>query len=87
MESIKKLIYDGQVDEAIQRLNSHIESHPEADEAYYLRGNAYRKLGDNRMALNNYLQAIALNPDSPAQEAHNMLIRILDYYNKDVYNP
>ena len=41
---------------------------------------------DIRLALNNYLEAIARNPDSPAQGAYNMAIRILDFYNKDMYN-
>lgn len=56
------------------------------DEAYYLRGNVYRKMGDIRQALNNYLMAIELNPDSPAQTAYNAQIKILDFYNKDMYN-
>ena len=37
-------------------------------------------------ALNNYLMAIELNPDSPAQTAYNAQIKILDFYNKDMYN-
>ena len=46
----------------------------------------YRKMGDIRQALNNYLMAIELNPDSPAQTAYNAQIKILDFYNKDMYN-
>lgn len=42
--------------------------------------------GDIRQALNNYLMAIELNPDSPAQTAYNAQIKILDFYNKDMYN-
>ena len=87
MEAIKKLIYDGQTEEAIALLNDYITAHPEADEAWFLRGNAYRKRGDNRQALNNYLRAMELNPENPAHEAHRMLMNILEYYNKDVYNP
>lgn len=87
MEVIRQLIYDGNTDEAIRLLDEYIVKHPESDEAYYLRGNAYRKKGDNRLALNNYLSAMELNPDSPAWQAHDMLMKILDYYNKDVYNP
>ncbi len=44
------------------------------------------KMGDIRQALNNYLMAIELNPDSPAQTAYNAQIKILDFYNKDMYN-
>lgn len=86
MEKINQLIAAGQTDEAIRQLDVYIATHATADEAYYLRGNAYRKQGDMRQALNNYLTAIELNPDSPAQIAHNQIIAILDFYNKDMYN-
>jgi hypothetical protein len=39
------------------------------------------------MAINNYLEAIALDPHSPAVEAKQMLDDILNFYNKDCYNP
>lgn len=86
MERIKQLIAVGKTDEAIRLLDEYITTHPDADTAYYLRGNAYRKQGDFRQALNNYLTAIDLNPDSPARIAHNQLIAILNFYNKDMYN-
>ena len=86
MEEIKNLIYAGQVDEAIQRLNVYIQENPDSDEAYYLLGNAWRKKGDNRQALNNYLEAIHWNPDSPAKNAYDMLMDILDFYYKEMYN-
>mgnify|MGYP004632942785 CR=1 FL=1 len=86
METIKQLIQQGKTQEAIRLLNTYIAEHPQCDEAYYLRGNAYRKQQDVRQALNNYLQAIELNPDSPAVQAHNMLIDILNFYNKDMFN-
>ena len=80
MEEIKNLIYAGKVDDAIQRLNAYIQEHPDSD------GNAWRKKGDNRQALNNYLEAIHRNPDSPAKNAYNMLMDILDFYYKEMYN-
>lgn len=86
MEKIKKIIADGQTQEALSLLNEHLANHPEDDQAWFLKGNAYRKLGETRLALNSYLEAIAINPDSPAQSAYNMMIRILDFYNKDMYN-
>ena len=87
MDKIKQLIYEGRLDEAISLLDLYIEEYPADDEAWYLRGNAYRKKEDFRQALNNYLKAIELNPESPAAEAHDLLIRILDYNNNDIYNP
>lgn len=86
METIKQLIADGQTDEAIRLLDAYIAENASSDDAYYLRGNAYRKKGDARQALNNYLAALELNPDSPARIAHNQLISILNFYNKDMFN-
>lgn len=86
MDTIKQLIQEGRTAEAIRLADDYIALHPEADEAWYLRGNAYRKQQDVRMALNSYLRALELNPESPARQAHNMLIDILNFYNKDMYN-
>mgnify|MGYP000734003255 CR=1 FL=1 len=56
-------------------------------EEYYKLGNEYRKKGNWQEALNNYINAIELDPDSPAVEAKKMLDDILNYYCKDIYNP
>ena len=56
-------------------------------EEYYRLGNRYRKEGNWQEALNNYIAAIELDPESPAGEAKKMLDDILNYYCKDMYNP
>jgi len=56
-------------------------------EEYYRQGNKYRQEGNWQEALNHYMEAIELDPDSPAVEAKKMLEDILNYYNKDMYNP
>ena len=56
-------------------------------EDYYQKGNEYRRQGNWQMALNNYLEAIALDPESPAVQAKEMLDDILNFYHKDYYNP
>ena len=86
LQTAKQLISEGKTDEAILLLDEFIEKNKTSDEAYYLRGNAYRKKGDVRQALNNYLTAMELNPNSPAVIAHNQMISILNFYNKDMYN-
>ncbi len=87
LHTIKELIYQGKVDQAIAQLDKLLEGDfPGKDEAYYLRGNAYRKTGDWQQAMNNYQLAAELNPDSPAVQARLMLTDILDFYNKDMYN-
>ena len=53
----------------------------------YERGNAFRKQGNWQEAINCDMEAIELNPDSPAVEAKAMLDDILNFYNKDAYNP
>ena len=56
-------------------------------EEYYRLGNKFRKEGNWQEALNNYIEAIELDPDSPAVEAKKMLDDILNYYCKVMYNP
>ncbi len=56
-------------------------------EEFYKQGNRYRKEGNWQEALNSYIKAIELDPDSPAVEAKKMLDDILAYYCKDMYNP
>ena len=56
-------------------------------EEYYIQGNLYRKEGNWQQAINNYLAARKLDPESPAVEAKHMLDEILNYYCKDIYNP
>jgi outer membrane protein assembly factor BamD (BamD/ComL family) len=54
---------------------------------WYLQGNEARKRGQWHEAINAYIQAIALDPDSPAVEAKRMLDDIMAFYCKDMYNP
>lgn len=86
MEEIRQLISDGEPGEAIRLLNAYLAGRPGSDEAWFLLGRAHYKLGEVRLALNSYLRAIEINPESPAQEAYNMAIKVLDFYNKDMYN-
>lgn len=56
-------------------------------EEYYQQGNAWRKQGDFKRALDSYMEAIALDPESPAVAAKEMLDNIMNFYCKDYYNP
>lgn len=56
-------------------------------EEYYKQGNDFRRQGNWQKALNCYIEAIRLDPESPAVEAKKMLDDILNYYCKDIYNP
>lgn len=56
-------------------------------EEWYRRGNQYRRQGDWQHAINCYMEAIDIDAQSPAVEAKKMLEDILNFYNKDAYNP
>ena len=60
---------------------------PVTADTCYRRGNDLRRRGDYIGAMNAYLEAIALDPDSPAVHAKALLDDIMNYYNKDAYNP
>lgn len=83
---IKLLINKGELETAINQLSQLIETNKANDEPYYLLGNAYRKQGNWQLALNNYLEAIERNPEGPAVQAYQMMMDILNFYNKDMYN-
>lgn len=87
LNDIKELINQGSVTEAILALDQLLLTDSvRKEEAFYLRGNAYRKQGNWQQALNNYQSAIELNPQSPAVQARQMALDILNYYNKDMFN-
>lgn len=56
-------------------------------EDLYAQGNALRRQGDFKGAMESYMEAIHLDPDSPAVEALEMLHSIMEFYCKDIYNP
>ncbi|MBO6083331.1 MAG: tetratricopeptide repeat protein [Bacteroidales bacterium] len=86
-QKIRTLLEQNQADEAIAELERWRSSGGTMDDClFYLLGNAWRKKGNWQMAMNNYLEAIHLNPSSPAQQALEIANEILDFYNKDMYN-
>ena len=57
-----------------------------ATEFYHI-GNSFMQIGESRQAVANYYRAIELDPESPAAEAIEHYKAIMDFYNKDLYNP
>ena len=87
-DKVAVLLQEHKVDEAIALLSSFQADGGQMDDSlYYLLGNAWRKKGNWQMAINNYLEAVRLNPDSPASSALEIANNILSFYNKDLYNP
>ncbi|MDR1197880.1 MAG: tetratricopeptide repeat protein [Prevotellaceae bacterium] len=72
---------------SLMRLSEHINQNPADDNAYYLRGNIYRKMNLFGDALNDYYRALELNPQSEAAIAIEILNEILEFRNTDLLNP
>lgn len=73
--------------ESIAWLTAYIASNPESDEALTLRGMRYWGMSRRSDAINDYLAAIRINPESRAVQALEAANEILDFFNKDLYNP
>lgn len=82
-EEIKTLNYD----KAVVAITEYINENPNDDEALTLRGMKHWGAGKRALAINDYLAAIAINPESRARQALDAANSILDYRNKDLYNP
>lgn len=87
MNQIRQWIDEGRITDAIELLNDYLATHPDSDEALYLRGRAHRKAGRIREAINDYLASAAIRPDGPAARAYRMEIEIMDFYDRNLYNP
>ena len=91
IQEIKEMLSRSEGQDALDAANEIVENKTVSREtlanAYYLRGNAYRQQGNVRMALNSYLESMDIDPDGPAAEAYRHLQELLDFYNKDYYNP
>lgn len=72
---------------AIGIITGYLALHPDDEEALTLRGIKHWSAGHRALAINDYLAAIAINPHSRAVEALRAANEILDYRNKDLYNP
>lgn len=78
---------DLSAEDAVKALDTHIMANPDDDEAYLQRGLRHWALGHRAKAINDYLKAVSINPESKAARALESARAILDFYNKDLYNP
>ncbi|HCE47615.1 MAG TPA: hypothetical protein DEQ84_02935 [Prevotellaceae bacterium] len=85
IDNICRLLDKGENDKAIRLLNIQINTHEADDKLYYMRGNAYFKSGNWQYAMEDYMQAISINAESPAAEAIKMARNILEFYNKEIF--
>lgn len=88
IDDLKKQVKEAATaEEAIKILDGYIARNPEEEEAYIIRGMKHWGAGNRSEAINDYLSAIRINPDSRARMALQAANEILDYRNKDLYNP
>lgn len=86
LNNIEELIRLGAAEEAIRQLDSLLEEDAQNSRLFYLKGQAFMKTSEWGKAISQFRQARLLEPDGPAAEAENMLLDIMDFYNKDMYN-
>ncbi|MDO4336113.1 MAG: hypothetical protein Q4C37_09870 [Bacteroidales bacterium] len=68
-------------------LSKHLAAHPDDEDALIERGRLYWSLNRRSEAINDYLAARRLNPEGKADQLLKATYEILDFYNKDLYNP
>lgn len=90
IEEIKQMLAQSKSEQVISAVDQLVGTGTDRAvmaQAYYLRGNAYRQLGDMRQALNSYLESMELEPDGPAAQAYRTIQEILNFYDHELYNP
>lgn len=66
-------------------INRTLDAEKQNDELYLLRGKAYYKLGNWQQAIENFMKAQDINPQSPAKHMLQLTKSILEYHNVDIY--
>ncbi len=87
---IEKLIIAGETElaekEGLLMLDTATSDREKAD-ALFLLGRLAWKRGDKAAAISRYNEAVALDADSEAAIALEQALNIMDFFNKDLYNP
>ena len=80
-EKINRLIAENNLEKALAYIDEWLSNPSKDDKAYYL------KEGNWKLTIENYLKAIEINPNSPAKQAYEMVMDIINFSNPDLYNP
>lgn len=73
--------------ERLRMLGERIAADGHDEEALIERGRLYWALGMRSEAIGDYLAAQRLNPSGKATQLLKATYEILNFYNKDLYNP
>lgn len=74
-------------EEAIAEIDGYLKENPRSTDALTLRGMKHFGAGKRALAINDYLAALEIDPDCNAGLALQNANDILDFYNKDLFNP
>ncbi|MDE6235651.1 MAG: hypothetical protein K2M56_07885 [Muribaculaceae bacterium] len=74
-------------EEAVAAITVYLNEHPDSTDALTLRGMKHFGAGKRALAINDYHAALAIDPDCKARLALQSANDILDFYNKDLFNP
>lgn len=85
-DSVRLLIRHSRLEEAEKILEAEMLNDGQDDEVHFWMGNLRRQQNNFQQALEQYAIATELNEESPAREAHTMLMDILRFYDKERYN-
>ena len=83
---IEDHIKNQSIEESIDYLTHQLSIVSDNEPIYLLLGKAYQKQTNWHEALNHYQYAIDINPNSPAVQLREMVMQILEFFNKDMFN-
>ncbi len=83
---IRTHLRNGRAGVAKQLATEHLAAAPD-DTLHYLYGLACARLGEFHEAINAFVRAERLNPQTPAIQARKMLEEIFAFRNTDMINP
>lgn len=87
LTEMEKYIIPEDVELRLQMLSEHLKQDSEDEAALIERGRLYWALGKRSEAINDYLAAQRINPEGKAKELLKATYEILNFYNKDLFNP
>jgi len=85
-EAIVAMFDENKLNEADTALDALAET-PDRAWALYMKGRIAWKRGQKSRAISFYAEAAGLEPDSEAATALEQARQVMDFYNKDLYNP
>ena len=85
--AIAKLIDLGRPTGAVAEADRLIADGNATAATYYQRGRANGTLGRKGEAMSDYSKSVSLDPASPAAEALIICHEVMDFYDKNLYNP